>query len=157
MKEVYPNLFVGTESDYENNKALLDEWCVVHACKEPYHRNALGYTGRGAPKDSPYYLFLYDEKRHLILNIVDTDDPRFFDDKMIDEAINYCINGLKNGKQVLIHCNQGESRAPSLAMLVLRKIGYYKGTFTESLLDFRNKYPLYNPKRGMFEYIKSRF
>ena len=157
MKEVYPNLFVGTESDYENNKALFDKWCVVHACKEPYHRNALGYTGRGAPKDSPYYLYLYDEKHHLILNIVDTDDPRFFDNKMIDEAINYCIKGLNNGKQVLIHCNQGESRAPSLAILVLRKLGYYKGTFEESLIDFRNKYPLYNPKRGIFEYIKSKF
>lgn len=124
MKEVYPNLFIGTESDYENNKTLFDKWCVVHAYKEPYHRNVLGYTGRGAPKESPYYLFLYDEKHHLILNIVDTDDSRFFNDNMINEAINYCINGLNNGKQVLIHCNQGESRVPSLAMLVLRKIGY---------------------------------
>ena len=69
MKEVYPNLFVGTELDYENNKALFDNWCVVHACKEPYHRNALGYTGRGAPKDSLYYLYLYNKKHHLILSM----------------------------------------------------------------------------------------
>ena len=156
MIEVYPNLFVGSQVDYESNPALFDNWCVVHACKEPYHRNALGYTGRGAPKDSPYYLFLYDDKRHLILNIVDTDDPRFFDDKMIDEVIDYCINGLKNGKQVLIHCNQGESRAPSLAILVLRKIRYYKGTFEEALINFKSK-SFYNPNRGMFEYIRNRF
>ncbi len=95
MIEVYPNLFVGSQADYESNTALFNNWCVVHACKEPYHRNALGYTSRGAPKGSPYYLFLYDEKHHLILNIVDTDDPRFFDDKMINETINYCVNGLK--------------------------------------------------------------
>ena len=157
MKEVYPNLFVGTQFDYESNPMMFDSWCVVHACKEPYHRNALGYTGRGAPKDSPHYLYLYNGKHHLILNIVDADDPRFFDDKMIDEAINYCINGLNNGKQILIHCNQGESRAPSLAMLVLRRVGYYKGTFTESFLDFRNKYPLYAPKQGIFKYIQLRW
>lgn len=154
MIEVYPDLFVGNQDDYESNTALFNNWCVVHACKEPYHRDALGYTGRGAPKDSPYYLFLYDEKHHLILNIVDTDDSRFFDDKMINEAINYCINGLKNGKQVLIHCNQGESRAPSLAILVLRKIGYYKGTFDESLVDFKKKYPSYQPKAGIYHYVK---
>ena len=157
MIEVYPNLFVGSQTDYETNPALFDNWYVVHACKEPYHRNALGYTGRGAPKGSPYYLFLYDEKHHLILNMVDTDDPRFFDNKMIDEAISYCIDGLNKGKQVLIHCNQGESRAPSLAILVLRKIGYYKGTFDESLADFKKKCPLFNPKRGIFEYIKSNY
>lgn len=157
MKEVYPNLFVGTQFDYESNPIMFDNWYVVHACKEPYHRNALGYTGRGAPKDSQYYLYLYDENHHLVLNIVDTDDPGFFNDRMIDEAINYCINGLNNGKRVLIHCNQGESRAPSLAILVLRKFGYYKGTFEESLIDFRNKYPLYNPKRGIFKYIQLRW
>lgn len=157
MKEVYPNLFIGSQTDYESNPKSFDDWCVVHACKEPYHRNALGYTGRGAPKDNPYYYFLYNEKHHLILNMVDTDDPRFFDDKMIDEAVNYCINGLKNGKQVLIHCNQGESRAPSLAMLVLRKNGHYNGTFAESLIDFRNKYPLYSPKLGIFKYIQSKW
>ena len=62
MKEAYPNLFVGSQTDYESNPKMFDNWFVVHACKEPYHRNALGYTGRSAPKDSPYYLFLYDEK-----------------------------------------------------------------------------------------------
>ena len=73
MKEVYPNLFVGSQTDYEFNPKLFDDWCVVHACKEPYHRNALGYISKGAPKDCPYYLFLYDEKHHLILNIVATE------------------------------------------------------------------------------------
>ena len=87
MKEVFPNLFVGSQTDYESNLNLFDDWCVVHACKEPYHRNVLGYTGRGTPKDSPHYLFFYDEKHHLILNMVDTDDPRFFDNKTINELI----------------------------------------------------------------------
>ena len=120
MKEVYPNLYVGNQADYDNNKQSFEEWKVVHACKEPYHRRALGYMGRGAPKDSPYYYYLYDRMGNLILNIVDTDSPDYFNDEMIDEAIKYCLEGINNGKKVLIHCNQGESRAPSIALLALR-------------------------------------
>ena len=157
MKEVFPNLFVGTESDYENNKALLDKWCVVHACKEPYHRNALGYTGRGAPKDSPYYLFLYDDNQHLVMNIVDANSPLFFSDELINEAINYCLNGLKTGKKVLIHCNQGESRAPSIALLLLRKLDIYQCSFEDAVTDFKKRYPLYDLKTGIYQYIQSRW
>jgi hypothetical protein len=154
MKEVYKNLFVGSQFDYECNPKMFDDWFVVHACKEPYHRKALGYTGRSAPKDDPRYLFLYDEKHHLILNMVDTDSPEFFRYEMINEAIFYVIEGLKKGKRVLIHCNQGESRAPSLAVLALRKIGVFKGSFSESIVLFRNIYPNYNPKSGIYNYVQ---
>lgn len=154
MKEVYNNLFVGSQSDYESNSKIFDDWYVVHACKEPYHRKALGYTGRSAPKDSPYYLFLYNEKNHLILNMVDTDSPEFFRDEMINEAVAYAIEGLNKGKYVLIHCNQGESRAPSLAILVLRKMGVFKGSFSKSVVLFHNIYPNYNPKSGIYKYVQ---
>ena len=154
MKEVYKNLFVGSQVDFESNMKMFDDWYVVHACKEPYHRQALGYTGRAAPKESPHYLFLYNDKNHLILNMVDTDSPVFFRDEMINEAIVYIIKGLVNGKHVLIHCNQGESRAPSLALLALRKMGVFKGTFSESIILFRNSYPGYNPKSGIYNYIR---
>ena len=155
MIEVYPNLFIGNQNDYEINPSLFRDWRVVHACKEPYHRNALGYTGRGAPQDSPYYLFLYDKNGHLILNMVDTNSPEFFNDSMINEAVRYCIEGLKNHQRVLIHCNQGESRAPSLALLVLRRIGFYKDAFDDAVNSFENKYPLYNPKHGILLYVKN--
>ena len=154
MKEVHKNLFVGSQSDYESNPKMFDDWYVVHACKEPYHRRALGYTGRSAPNNSPHYLFLYDEKNHLILNMVDADSPEFFRNEMINEALLYVMEGLANGKRVLIHCNQGESRAPSLAILVLRKMDVFKGTFSESVILFRNIYPNYNPKSGIYNYVR---
>lgn len=157
MKEVYKNLFVGSQSDFESNPTMYDDWYVIHACKEPYHRKALGYTGRSAPKDSPYYLFLYDEKNHLILNMVDTDSPEFFHDEMINEAIAYAIEGLNKGKRVLIHCNQGESRAPSLALLLLNKIGVFACDFDSTLKTFNNLYPRYLPKQGILLYIKRRW
>ena len=157
MVEIYNNIFVGNQNDYESNKSLFDSWAVVHACKEPYHRQALGYTGRGAPKDSPYYLFLYDDNRHLVMNIVDTNSPLFFSDELINEAINYCVNNLKTGKKVLIHCNQGESRAPSIALLLLRKLGIYQYSFEDAITVFKKRYPLYDPKPGIYSYIRSRW
>ena len=46
MIEIHQNLFVGDASDYEQIVRWEDGWRVVHACREPYHRKALGYTGR---------------------------------------------------------------------------------------------------------------
>ena len=108
MIEVIENLFIGNQHDYESlmNK---DEYCVVHACKEPYHRQLLGYTGRGAPKDHPEYYFAYRGKR-LFCNLVDAHDPRYIPDVIIHEALRFIDINLINGKKVLVHCNQGMSR-----------------------------------------------
>ena len=157
MNEVYKNLFVGSQFDYECNPELFDDWYVIHACKEPYHRKALGYTGRSAPKDDPRYLFLYDEKHHLILNMVDADSPDYFRDEMINEAIFYVIEGLKKGKRVLIHCNQGESRAPSLALLLLNQLGVLSCDFDEAIKVFVKFYPDFMPKLGILTYVRRRW
>ena len=157
MIEVYKNIFVGAQTDYDLNPSQFLDWRVVHACKEPYHRNLLGYTGRAASKGHPQYLYGYDAYNHLVLNIVDAPNPSFFSDVMIDEAINYCLKGLKEGKKVLIHCNQGESRAPSIALLVLRKLGVVSKDFDIAVAEFLKVYPLYSPNKGIFEYIRNRW
>ncbi len=157
MIEVYKNLFVGSEADYKQDPDSFDSWYVVHACKEPFHRNALGYKERSAPKNSPFYLFLYDSKHHLILNIVDAPNPRFFSDEMIDEAINYCIKGLNDGHKVFVHCNQGESRAPTIALMVLRKLGIVSQSFEDAVNSFSSIYSCYKPNKGIFEYARKRW
>lgn len=157
MVEVYKNLFVGKQEDYEKKYSYFNDWGVVHACKEPYHRNLLGYTGRGVPKDDPRYLFGYDLNKHLVLNIVDCDNPAFFADDMIDEAINYVVKCLEEGKKVLIHCNQGESRAPSIALLVLRRLKVVDSDFNEAMNDFKLKYPTYKPAQGIYQYMQMRW
>ena len=156
MKEVYKNLYVGNQSDFEDNKTFFNKWKVVHACKYPYHRDTVGYTGASAPK-GPNYYFVYDSKGHLSLNMIDVESSTFFQDIMIDEAIRYCVDALTNNTPVLVHCNQGESRAPILAMMVLKKMGIYKCTFAEAFVLFRNVYPNLNPKKGIFEYAMNRW
>lgn len=158
MIEVYPHLWVGDEMDYrrlENGDQW--GWYVVQACKEPFHREALGYTGRAAPKDHPEYLYARRGTR-LILNIVDTDDPNYFPDEMIDEALFFLDDVLieKQEGQILVHCNQGESRAPTLALLWLgsRIWDPYVVSFEEAEERFRQLYPAYNPRYGIREYVR---
>jgi hypothetical protein len=54
MIEIHPNLYIGHQGDYEYQVKGQDGWAVVHACKEPYHRQLLGYTSRGAPMNATY-------------------------------------------------------------------------------------------------------
>jgi hypothetical protein len=150
MIEVYPNLFVGNQDDYDFNVSRQECWAVVHACKEPYHRQALGYSGRGAPKTHPEYLVARRGNR-LILNVVDADDPAFFAKSMIDQALDFIDEHINSGQKVLVHCNLGESRSPAIALLYMAA---RRGALpTESLeaaeQQFKHLYPAYNPKPGI--------
>jgi hypothetical protein len=150
MIEIYSNLYIGNQQDYESAVKGQDGWSVVHACKEPYHRQALGYSGRAAPKTHPEYLIARRDNR-LILNLVDAPDPAYIPKEIIDAALAFIAAELDKGQRVLVHCNQGESRSPAIGLL-------YLATHTEqlpraTLVDaesvYRSIYPLYNPAGGM--------
>lgn len=119
MIEVHPQLFVGSESDYELGRVQFTKgWAVVHACKEPYHRQALGYSGRASAKTHPEYLIARRGNR-LILNLVDAPDPAYILDEIMDAAVEFIHSQLAGGQRVLVHCNQGLSRSPGIAILYL--------------------------------------
>ena len=115
MRRVYDNLFVGSLKDCVVG---TDELAVVHACKWPCHVNAVG--SRQLPKTHPNYLALRDE-RNLWLNIIDPPIPLFQ-----LETFHIFLDFMRQQHQdfvpVLIHCNQGLSRSPTLAMLFLSKV-----------------------------------
>lgn len=149
MIEIYPNLWIGSERDFENEVNNKLDWYVVHACKEPYHRQLLGYTGRGAPKEHPEYLLARRNNR-LYLNLVDAPSAIFFDKSIIDAALEFIHEGLANNKKVLVHCNLGESRSPSIGFLYLAiYTNMLPKTFLEAELDFIKIYPNYNPGNGI--------
>lgn len=153
MIEIYPNLFIGTEQDYENGVNDQTGWMIVHACKEPYHRQLLGYTTRGAPKDHPEYLMAQRGNR-LILNLVDTPNPAFIPKEIIDTALYFIHKGLSEGCKVLIHCNLGESRSPSIGLLYLRiHTDILPDEFALAEGKFREIYPPYNPSMGIRGFV----
>lgn len=153
MIEVHPNLFVGDEID-EQRLCREPGWFFIHACKEPYHRRALGYTGRAAPKDHPEYLIARRDG-HLILNLVDVDDVNYIAVEIVDAALEAIHRNLGSAK-VLLHCNQGQSRSPSIALLYLtRHTDRFAGmALSDALKTFQTIYPPYSPARGMVDYVR---
>ena len=148
-------IFVGNQADYENTVAFQEGWMILHACKEPYHREALGYKGRAAPRTHPEYLIARRGNR-LILNMVDVSNPNYFDKEMIDAGLNFIDEAIQKSMKILIHCNQGESRAPSIALLYLAtRVGSLP---IESLqiaeAEFRKIYPEYDPKPGIYGFLE---
>ncbi|HWW46300.1 MAG TPA: hypothetical protein VNZ94_00475 [Xanthobacteraceae bacterium] len=159
MIEVHPNLFVGSQLDFVNKVRdgddVRENWSVVHACKEPFHREALGYTGRGAPKDDPEYLFARRGRR-LCLNLVDVDNVAYINRDLIEAALSFIEQELGEGRKVLVHCNLGHSRGPSVALLYKAKADPAFSAYDAAgaMEAFKALYPLYEPAGGMRGYIE---
>ncbi len=65
----------------------------------------------------------------------------------------------EQNRRILINCNQGESRAPSLALLFLAK---YRNeisseSFDSAKLDFLRIYPYYQPGQGIQTYLREKW
>jgi hypothetical protein len=150
MIEICPNVYIGNQYDYEGTVKGQDGWSVVHACKEPYHRQALGYKGRAAPKSHPEYYIARRDNR-LILNLIDADNPAYIPKTIIDDALAFIVEELNNGKRVLVHCNKGESRSPGIGLLYLAIYTNHlpRTSFADAETTYRSIYPPYNPARGM--------
>lgn len=149
MTEVHPNLYVGTSADCKDF-----DGAILHACKEPYHRQMVGYKAVALPKDHEHYLWII-KGNEMALNIIDADKPEYFADSMIDTALEFIDHHRFMNEKVLVHCNQGQSRSPSIAMLYMRK--QLPDDFEQAEEQFREIYPAYSPKNGIREYIKGRW
>ncbi len=91
------------------------------------------------------------------MNIVDTPDPRFFSGWMIDQATKFISEQrVPSSNKVLVHCNEGCSRGPSIALYYLRN--YTAGTpdnFEDAVKWFTEKYPKYNPASGIRGFVEA--
>ena len=154
MIEIHPNLYVGHQGDYEHQVKGQDGWAVVHACKEPYHRQLLGYGTRGAPKDHADYLYA-ERGNRLYLNLVDAPRPAYIPKEIINKAIAFIHEKLAEDLKVLVHCNQGESRSPGIGFLyLLRGTDVLPLTSLDAALaKFRQIYPAFSPSGGISGFI----
>jgi predicted protein tyrosine phosphatase len=160
--EIINKLHCGSAFDFEQIVAdpnapngIKEGWAVVHACKEPYHRKLLGYTGRGAPKDNPEYQLARRDTR-LYMNIVDTPDPRFFSEEVFRKALEFIDNQMIVNN-VLVHCNEGCSRGPSIVLLYLRRFTslIHDTDFDTAVEWFKTKYPQYDPAAGIKGFLRA--
>lgn len=150
MFEVYPNLYIGSLSNcfYDNRT----DWAVVHACKSPCHQRALRYRG-SLPSSHPHYL-VFERGNHLFLNIIDPPPP-LFKPPLFIKSLNFIDRHISD-KKILIHCNLGCSRAPSIALLYLAKRAKAidATSFRSAVKDFIKIFPHYQPQRGIVIYLE---
>lgn len=118
----------------------------VHACKSPCHQHAVNYSG-SLPSDHPHYLFKRVEN-HLYLNMIDPPKP-LFKMEIFSVALPFIAAHAKE-RDVIIHCNQGLSRSPSLAMLHLFAMHDYE----TALRLFSNLFPAYQPGLGIETFLR---
>lgn len=152
MQEVYHNLFVGSLEEYQATEKLEGSY-VLHAAKEPYHRQFVGYTGKACEKDHPEYLRAI-RGREIALNLVDAPDSKYFDLWLIKQAVKDTLIFLISNKAVYIHCNKWESRAPWIAMIALLGLHVLSEDYNVAKRQFLSIYPDYNPGKGMNEFIE---
>lgn len=155
MIEIHKNLWVGSQLAYENQVRHENGWHVVQACKEPYHRRALGYSGRSVAQTHPEYLVAVRGNR-LVLNMIDAADPKYIPEALIQVAITYIDEAITAGHKVLVHCNQGRSRSPSIALLYLHQFvaPWTETSFQTAVDEFKQLYPEFAPAEGILGYLK---
>ena len=126
---------------------------MVHACKSPCHQHALGYS-KSLPATHPNYL-VFERGADLFLNIIDPPLP-LFKAPLFAEALRFSQAHAAAGRQLLFHCNQGQSRAPSLALLHLAKNLRWldAASYEAAAREFVQVYPSYTPGRGIQLYLE---
>lgn len=151
MIEIYKNLYIGNDSDCIANYNKL---AIIHACKT-CHQKALNYS-KSLPSSHPNYL-IYENENNLFLNLVDMPKefmPRFTD-PIMKKALEFIDINI-NEKQILIHCNQGFSRSPSIGLLWLAINNHISNdSYDSAIIDFKKLYPIYQPSAGIYLYLKN--
>ena len=155
MINVYEGkIFVGNQ--YEISK-LSDDFNIVHAAKEPFHKELVGYNGKKCPPDK----YFYKDEKQASLCIIDFPSSfqwDYFPENMLKLTMEFIDTSLKDCKKVYIHCNQGMSRAPSIAFMYLVSRGLIReGDLEGDLNYFLEIYPSYRPANGIFENIKRKY
>lgn len=152
MTEIDQNVFVGDMNDFKANQDNPD-FCFVQAAKMPFHSDAVGYGKGIITAYHPEYLVAV-RGNGIALNMVDSDYHHYFSLSMFDISLKYIEEKKLLGKKVLIHCNEGKSRAPSIGLLYLAKNHKIENrTYRQAKEDFEKIYPEYHPNTGVRDFL----
>ena len=129
------------------------DFVFVQAAKLPFHKSAVGYTTNALEKDHPEY-YVAVRANGIALNMVDSDYASMFSVYLFDAALNYIDIKNREGKKILIHCNEGISRSPSIGLLYLATKGKISNKdYMSAKADFDKIYTTYYPNRGVRDFL----
>ena len=145
MTKVMLNLYVGSEDDYFSLPSDLDHWFVVQAARYPFYWDENDGDNGGIIKAG----------NRLILDMIDAREAEYFQFQHFETALEVIHRRLQKPTSVLIHCNRGLSRSPSIAMLYLahfaKKIP--SKTYFDAARLMYCIYPRYLPGEGIQRYL----
>lgn len=152
MHEVIKRIWVGDQDDAP--KAFDKNFAVCSVVKEgPVgHRSVLKYTTLAAPHDENYYYVI--RGKHFAGNLLDLDDPDFTPSEVINPALEFIKKHYDSGDDILIHCERGHSRGPSVCLMFLKTISEMPYPFVRAEKIFRTLYPKYDPASGIRSYAR---
>jgi len=117
---VITGIYVGDRDAY-NAVRHLPSWSFCLAAQS-FHRELLGYKGRGAPKDSPNYSYAIVDNT-FYANLVDADNVKYVDPELIERMLTWCLGEYGQHRTLLVACDRGQSRSPTIALMLLRRLG----------------------------------
>lgn len=120
---------------------------LVHACKRPCFVERVGTPD----PTSPFYLS-FEEGPELWLNIVDADHKGMFPRELFECFLGWIERHRE--QEVLIHCNEGRSRSPALAMLALVARGEIAPGFDEAVEEYEFLDPKVRRYTGIMSYLE---
>lgn len=87
---------------------------------------------------------------HLIIDMVDASSPKYFH----IEQFNTIPSWINPMTPTFIHCDQGISRAPSVAMYYMAFMGNISDTsYYSAYAEFKSLYPSFSPGSGIREFM----
>jgi protein-tyrosine phosphatase len=143
------NFYIGNEQDLKQNISNKD--IVKINLAGNLHSQILRY--KPSNKDKNYIIFTKDNDT-MSVNFVDASDPKYYNyqnngTKVFGQILDFM--DINKDKKVLVNCNHGQSRSPSLVLLYLAKRLNLlsKNSFEEAKKDFMQIYPNYSPALGI--------
>lgn len=144
--------------------ALCDDWRGprLHACKHPCfirRRTVMEHEIGTQPfaRGGPFYLAI-ETTTDLFLNLIDPPLP-LFQRESFEVALRWLDRRVAEGHDVLVHCNQGLSRAPSVALLWAVRAGWTPAfpdaaaSFAAAAAGLLSIWPAYHPGEGLVTFL----
>ncbi len=147
MKKVYERLYTGDASDCFGG---AEHWAVVHGCRYPCLRRAMRRLK--VSSENPVHL---EDGPNLYLDLFDG-PARYFTMSPFKTFLAFAGRHWDGGAGLLIHCNQGKSRAPSLALLFLAKHSKAlpSKSYDEAFAAFSELLPDCSPGEGIQWFLR---
>jgi hypothetical protein len=148
MRQVSSLLLVGDSVDASHGHRPL-----ISACQTSHYRRC-GWNPANRPEPTDPRYLVHDDDGWLTLNWVD--GPKHLYDwggvETWRRAFGFLDRMAAKNTATLIHCDQGRSRAPTLALAYMVREGHLPAVPADAFTEFTRLYPDYQPG-GIWDWL----